>query len=203
MPSPEMVAFEQNLERLRSHLIVTGKDYGAYTDSDHDMALGLRVLASAALEDAVERRCNALAIAGTTRISRGQPSRLGRALVLQNLLRQERAPIPLKESEFAPLPEQITGALESYTQRLKNSHGLTGQDFRRLVIPLGLREHEIPQALVDRLDSLGGLRGAAVHVRVNRRRTMEEPEVEYTLFTDLLADLRAVDDALEVALNSF
>ena len=66
-----------------------------------------------------------------------------------------------------------------------------------------LSEVELPERLLDQLANLGGLRGAAAHVRINRSRQMTEPNAEWKLFEDLLPFLEAVDDALEKSLGSF
>lgn len=204
MPSKELVACTQGLSQLRTALIVEKTDVGDYTREDHDMALGFRVLASAQVEDYVEKRCSDAARQGVDRFLTGQPTRTGRALLIWHGTRKkQRYAIPLRDSECVPDRDKVEASLAAYLASVKATHGISGQDARDLVIPLGVMEVDLDDQLFDRLDQLALVRQKAAHVTVNRVKTMTEPIAEWREVDAVLAGLSALDDAIQAAVDSF
>ncbi len=197
MPSPLFVSLQQALETLKGQLIVQGKDYDQYTSTDHTMALGFRVLASAQMENYAERRCLEVATEGVARLQKRLPTRAGHALVLSYVTRKDQF-VPLNLQE-CPTDDRAIDALNAYRATIESSHGVSGRKLRLLVVRLGLQEPELKQQLFDNLDLLAEARGAAAHIRVNRAKGMREPLAEWTDITTTLPLLQDMDDTLQAA----
>jgi hypothetical protein len=204
VPSPLLVSFSTGLEQLRSALIVERSDFSEYVREDHDRALGFRVLASAQLEHFVERRCAEVAKARASRFKTGQPTRTGRALLIwYGIRKKQRYAIPLNDAECAPVPDRVDKSLDAYLQSISATHGMGGQDFHDLVIPLGLRESDLDAQLFDQLDALAQDRQVAAHVTVKRAKSMSEPIKEWYDIMQVVTGLANIDEALQEALENF
>ncbi len=199
MPSPLYVSLQQTLETLRGQLLVQGKEYDQYTPTEHAMALGFRVLASAHMEHYAERRCLEVATAGVARLQKKLPTRAGHALVLSYVTRKDQlVPLDLQE---CPTDSRAIEALEAYRATVESSHGVSGRKLRLLVVRLGLQESALNQQLFDNLDTLAEARGAAAHIRLNRAKDMREPNAEWADITPTLPLLKDMDDALQAAIG--
>jgi hypothetical protein len=184
-------------------LIVTGKEWDVYTDSDHDQALGFRVLASATIEDYIERRCLETAAKGADRFLKAQPTRTGRALLVWYTVRHSIDPIPLRDVEHIPDADSMKRSLEAYEKSVRSSHGIAGAALRKLILPLGVEATDLAPELFDKLESWAASRGAAAHVRVNRVREMTTPEADWARVADLLGLLAELDDSLTRVCENF
>lgn len=202
MPSPLFVGLSNVLARLRTSLIVGGPDYTAFSDADQDRALGYRLLASAAIEDFVEQRGREAASEGAARFLKSQPTRAGRALVAWHVAKTSSAEIPVKPSDFIPQLELVNSASTAYGQMASSTHGMSSKDARKLLFPVGLVPDSTVEGLFDRLDQLSGGRNVAAHVRVNRARSLQPPDVEASLVESILAGLEHVDDLIERAIKT-
>lgn len=203
MTSPLLASCRTGLEQLKASLIIQRDDI-SYTREDHDKALGFRVLASAHIEDYVEKRCTEVAARGVERFLNGKPTRTGRALLVwYSVHNRARLAIPLRESECVPRKDRLDSAHAAYLASVKATHGMSGQDARALVIPLGVEESDLDERLFDQMDSLAQIRQKAAHVIVKRAKTMTEPIKEWTDVEDVLVGLAGLDDALQRALDGF
>lgn len=203
MASTHHAACTQSLAQLRTALIVERQDL-AYTRADHDKALGFRALASAHVEDYVEKLCSDVAKKGADRFLANQPTRTGRALLVWHGTRKkQRWAIPLRSSECIPDRSKVEAAAAAYAASVKATHGISGQDARDLVIPLGVQDADLDEQLFDRMDQLAVSRQQAVHVTVNRVKTMTEPIAEWNSVQQVMAGLLRLDDALLNALENF
>ncbi len=191
MASPLLVALEAQLTNLKSFFIVEREDYFLYTSEDHAKALSFRLLCSASIEDYVEKRCLEIAKLGSLRVSRGQPTATGRALITWSVVRGSSRGFPIHADDVLDCLDLAEQALNAYSQSVKSTHGMSGKDLRGLVYPLGLRDHQVPTILTDLLNSLSRARDPASHVYVNRAKSMVEPVEEWRLVAQLLPHLRS------------
>jgi hypothetical protein len=204
MASPELASCQTTLAFLRSAFIVERDDIGDYSREDHALALGFRAIASAHIEDYVEKRCSDVARQGANRFLSSQPTRTGRAILTWYGTRKtQRWPIPLKESECVPDRLRVEQALKAYLDSVKNTHGMSGKDARELVVPLGVQEPDLDDLLFSRMDDYAWERQRAVHISVNRVKSMTEPIAEWNEVSDIMTGLSALDDALQAALEHF
>ncbi len=195
MPSNLFISLIQSLDKLKSHLITSGKDYNEYTAAEHSQALGFRILASAHLEDYAERRCLDIARIGVERFKTGHPARTGRCLLTWHTVRTG-LPIPLQPSECL-VDDRIDKAFRAYGRVVEKTHGVSGDKLRGLVLPLGLQEENLDAQLFDKLEILAVPRGAAAHLRINRARQMVPPEQEWHAVQDVIPLLKDLDEILQ------
>jgi len=201
--SSHLTALEAHLDDYRKYFIVE-KDDLDYTPEDHAKALAYRVLSSAALERYVEDLCIDVARIGITRILKNQPSATGRALIVWYLLRKTpRRAIPIHDSDVLQSFDLATDALNAFVSHARSSHGISGADFKSLVLAVGLRDSQFPDALVAQLDALADRRNPASHSYVNRAKTMEPPSAEAAVFAQILDDLRVFDQDLQSVAENY
>ncbi|TXK42377.1 hypothetical protein [Nonomuraea sp. C10] len=199
MASPELTSLCQAVSDLRQDLIAEGKHYSAYTRQDHTMALSFILLSSAAIEHFVEERCRSAAAQGLRRLKRGQPTRSGHAIVIWYTLRKMTGTVPLSRAEIIRDHDYLERVEEAYGQLSRKSHGIDSGDLQKLLIPLGLKETDIDQELLDRLDDLSDARNRASHIKVNRARLMTEPMREWERIDPILTLLDPLDQAIDIA----
>ncbi|MFG1685417.1 hypothetical protein ACGFNP_35015 [Nonomuraea sp. NPDC049269] len=72
-------------------------------------------------------------------------------------------------------------------------------DLRKLLIPLGLKEEDFNQELLNRLDDLSDVRNRASHLKINRAKSMVEPVREWDRVLSIVALLDPLDKAIEEA----
>lgn len=80
---------------------------------------------------------------------------------------------------------------------------MSGKDARELVIPLGVQEADLDDLLFSQMDDYAWERQRAVHVTVNRVKSMTEPVAEWNHVDSIMAGLSRLDDALQDALEQF
>lgn len=181
MASPELASLDQTLNELREYLIAKHDDLGTYDRRDHQLATAFILLASAAIEDYVEARCRSVATSSINRIKRSRPTRAGHALAVWYCLKKGNQAIPLTLDEVSAGDHDFLDKVEDTYVRLTNrTHGIDSDDLKSLIIPLGLREDDFDQQLMDRLDALSDARNRASHKRVNRAKTMSPPQTEWS-----------------------
>jgi hypothetical protein len=161
-------------------------------------ALAFRLLASAAIEDYVEKRCVEVAKLGCDRFKKGQPSSTGRAIVTWSTVRTYSRSFPIHEGDVLELIDVADEALKSYLQSVKSTHGMSGRDLTSLVYPLGLRQRQVPPQLVESLNALSTSRDPASHVYVNRAKSMVEPIEEWRTVDQVMKPLAQLDDDLSL-----
>lgn len=83
---------------------------------------------------------------------------------------------------------------------MKRSHGISGDDLRALVLPLGVRESQLPLVLTSSLENLADKRNPASHAVV---RSRSEPATEVALLNQILAPLRQLDTDLQLMCDTF
>ncbi|WP_159541374.1 hypothetical protein [Aeromicrobium sp. 9AM] len=206
MSSPLFVSLEQRLSDLEKCFIVRRDDYGDYIADDHLKALAYRLLASAALENYVEARCVEIATTGCERLGKTQPTATGRALMLWHSTHDRwvsAGPFLIHENDPHLYSSRANKALEAYIKSVRRSHGVSGDDLRALVFPLGLRENQVPEVLTTSLDALAEKRNPASHTYVNRARSQTEPALEVATIEQILTPLRQLDDDLRTVSETF
>ena len=110
---------------------------------------------------------------------------------------------PAYETDPLAHVDLLDDILGAFVKSARDSHGIDGKSFRRLAIPVGLRESQISSGLLDRLDALANIRNPASHTYVNRARSLAPPEDEVRSLNELLAEFDLFDAALDVVSASF
>lgn len=203
MASSQLIALEQHLADFEANFIVNRAEFSDYTPQDHMNALGYRLLASAALEHYVEEVCLSAANVGIERMLKSQPTATGRSILLWHLTRKWTRPAAIHEADLLDHYDLIEPAKSAYLKHVRSNHGINGDDLRRLVFPLGLRDAQVPDVLTTSLDVLASQRNPASHTYQNRAKSMTEPAEEVRLIAQILAPLRQLDADLLVATETF
>lgn len=198
-----MIALQGFISDYDSYFIVRRSEYAQYTAEDHSKALAFRILASAAVESYVENLCLSIAKIGCDRISKGQPSGAGRALIIWYLSRTSQRGIPIHESDISSNSDLAGEVYSSYSSAVKSNHGIDGKAFRKLVYPIGLRDSQMPSLLVGTLDTMAERRNPASHTYVNRAKSMVEPAEEHNSVVQVMNLLNSVDADLLTISTSF
>ncbi|MEV0078637.1 hypothetical protein AB0H58_19725 [Nocardia neocaledoniensis] len=187
-------SFRAAITDLKSSLIVDPKsDYNKYTKSDHHMALGFRVLASAHLEAFIENRCVDSATRSVRQHLAGKPTRGSKCLLIWWSV-QTLAEIPVDSSAMSRR-EKAEIALKHYQKFIESNHGINGKKMRKLLLPLGFQEAglDLHDQLANLLDSIADNRNPAAHQAVNRARQYQEPIEEWKTFETLFPLLEKLD----------
>ncbi|EPR77068.1 hypothetical protein ADILRU_0907 [Leifsonia rubra CMS 76R] len=203
MASSQLVALEQHLSDFDTGFIVRGKEFNQLIKDDHLKALAYVLLASAALESYVEDRCLAIATKGCDLIGKGMASSTGRSILVWYISKKWARPIPIHPNDPIENIDVVHEALTAYKNMVKATHGMDGNDFRKLVYPLGLRSNQVPDSLIDFLDSLSQKRNPAAHTYRNRAKSLAMPEAESRLIDQILSSLRLVDAALDNVVDAY
>ncbi|WP_143860616.1 HEPN domain-containing protein [Nocardia cerradoensis] len=195
MPSPLFVSFQQTVTRLKTSLIVEYEDYGSYNPADYDRALGFRVLASAHLEEYVEKRCLDAMAAAVEGHLRGRSNRAAKCLIIWHAVTRGSEVIPLESADFS-IPGVIENARDRYEKMVKSKHGINGSKLKSMIFPIGLRDAELDVELFSRLDTIADKRNLAAHTRIRRARTLTEPIEEWKAVEEILPILEKLDTAI-------
>lgn len=197
MPSPLFVSFSERIKTLKASLIAEQKEnYQNYTASDHHSALGFRLLASAHLEEYVESRCENAAAACLEAHKQGKRTRASMCLLIWHSTYRVSKPIPLEPSDFDDRDE-VDAARAKYSRLVRGIHGIDGSKLRELVIPLGLRDTDLDQGMLDQLNIVAGERNRAAHISVNRAKLQREPIEEWKILNQLMQHLIKLDIAID------
>ncbi|MDU0313183.1 hypothetical protein RKE38_05745 [Phycicoccus sp. M110.8] len=190
------------ISSYRSYFITDKEDLDCGPE-EHAKAIAFRILSSAAMEEYVEERCKQAARDGMERLKKGLPTSTGRALVIWGVSRNTPGVIPIHEADVGSYFSEYDSILDSYLTSVSGSHGLNSKDLARLVNPVGLRQHQVPSGLADKVQSLADRRDPVVHVSITRARSHFAPSVEVKQVEDIVGLLEQLDDALQVAVETF
>jgi len=195
--SSEFVAFGTRLSELRACFIVELEPPTGWTQNHHRQALAYRLLASSELEHYVESRCISICRGAIDRAKKQLSSSSGFALLVWFATQNSKGAIPISRLHLAAWLQEADKVVIAYEKLVKRSHGISGDDLRRLLWPLGVQEGDIDSQLSDRLDELANLRNPAAHTHVNRARSMTEPKTEAERLESIRALLAPLDARLD------
>jgi len=190
-----LVSLQQRVSELASIFIAAKDDLDA-TNEDYLKAIAFRIMASAAIEEYVEERCKEIAIEGMERLKKQLDTTTGRALVVWGVSRKIPGCIPIEPGEVADHYDRYDEILKGYLAAVSSNHGMNGRDVRSLINPVGIRSHQIPEELVDRLQALAEKRDPAVHTSAAKAARRLGPSVERKQIDDIVSRLCELDDAL-------
>lgn len=202
MASPRFASLQQHVTNYQSAFIADKDDLDA-TNSDHLRAIAFRILASAAIEEFVEEICKAAAQEGINLLKRGEPTTTGYALVTWAVSRETPGVIPVHSDDIRDHFAQYDQILKQYLDSVASTHGVSGRDFRKLVFPVGVRDHQVPNGLLDRLQSLADRRDPVVHTSSSGAQQRLGPSVELKQISDIVVLLERLDEAVKVASQTY
>lgn len=202
MPSNLYVGMQQRIENLKKALLAEKDDLDADAE-DQLRAVAYRVLASATIEEFVEKRCVETAKTGIERFKKGDESSTARALVTWLVVRNTPDVVPLEPGDVKAYFHLLDEAFKAYSASASNNHGLDARDLRNLVHPVGLRSHQVPEELADRLQALADKRNPSVHTSTLKVTRRTNPGIERDQVDTIVALLERLDDELEIAATTY
>lgn len=199
MSSPAFAQFEKHIEKLKTAFIVHRADPLSYSTEDHYRALAFRVLASAALEDVIERMCTKSAEKGVDNLRVGKQNTVGRSLLLWSYFQTSRRSfltdsVPIREADFNASSTICDDVLREYKKIVTKNHGINSEKFLGLVRPLGLRSEHISPRLLDKLTEQADRRNPPSHAIVRHQHV---PTTEYVAIFDLFDALKQLQADLD------
>jgi hypothetical protein len=202
MSAVALADLKNHLYELKKWLIVEKDDYTKYTPEDQTKAVAFRLLASADLEEAIEGICEDTAIGAIDRFKKGKLTATAHALIVWSISKNLSRAIPLTPAEVMTCLDRADVALASYTQSIARNHGMSGRDLKSLVIPLGIKDSDISEQLIDLLQTISSQRNPASHGRATRARSMTEPITEWNVIQKVLPLLETLDLTLAAEANN-
>lgn len=202
MASPRLVSLQHRVAEL-ANIFISDKDDLDATNEDHLKAIAFRILASAAIEEYVEERCKEIATEGIDRLKKQLPTSTGRAMVIWGISRKVPDCIPIEPGEVADHYDRYDEILKAYLASVAGNHGVNGRDVRSLINPVGIRSHQVPEELIDRLQALSEKRDPVVHTSAAKAASKLGPSVERKQIEDIVIRLSDLDDALAEAVASY
>jgi predicted transcriptional regulator len=202
MSSPQLVKLQEKVDQYAALFITCPDDLSASND-DYIMALAFRILASAAIEEYVEERCKAAARQGMDRLQRGQTTTTGRALVTWAVSRGNPGCIPVHPDDISENYAEYGIILKGYIDSVSNSHGVNRRDLKALIHPVGVRAHQVPVGLLDRLQTLADRRDPVVHTAAKKAVDRIGPSVEKKQVFDILKLLAQLDNCLDRVVTDY
>lgn len=211
MPSQRYLELAKRVTELRSHLLPSRFDEtGSYHSPGrvNTRTLSFQVLAHGEIEAFLEDRAWELFNAGWSHWqSRSAPSRVLLALMAFSGTTTMAPPSTLdlrnEQKAYKDISVPVHRAQEAWRNRYKDNHGVKEKHVLGLFLPLGIHPDRLDTTLLADLNSFGGLRGEAAHRSSGRVTKQLDPRSEYDRVLKLIEALKAIDAAVQDALDEF
>lgn len=195
------------LSELRKHMLPSKfSQTGSYSDRQLDRARGYRVLVHAEIESYLEDVARE-AVTKAIRDWKGsqRPSMILLSFLAsyhsgwdsneergnEEIIKLARARSRIKDA----VDEAIDIAQTQYIARVRDNHGVKEKNFKRLVLPLGLKLDNLDATWITNLDNFGSNRGETAH-KAKRATGQINPEDEYKAVQKLLEGLKELDEKI-------
>lgn len=172
-------------------------DTGAYSDRIFDRTRGFRVLAHAEIEACLEdlgvETVNSAFRAWSTD---QKPRTTLTALMTFSRSKGLGVPDELQREQEHTLRGRLDTVRKAYVNWVKTeNHGVREANVLGILLPAGIREHEIDSAWLEKIDSFGSARGDTAH-RAGRPQVPPDPKSELETVRDIVAGLVPLDARL-------
>ena len=96
------------------------------------------------------------------------------------------------------LIEELKSARDRFIEYAKGANmGVRRTNVLRLLLPIGIRESEIDQAWLQKIDEFGQNRGSIAHSPKGRVREPVDPKGEFDTVSDIIEGIRVIDETLK------
>lgn len=199
--SARLRELERRLSELRGHLLPARfEPTGAYSARVLDRARGYRLLAHAEIEACIEDLALDLV---TKAYAAWELDRRPRTCLLALVSFYEGKPTPFPEtlpamlSRVTPgfMKDRIEKAKNAYARNVHENNGVKEKDFLRLLLPIGIQEHELDRTWLATVDSFGSVRGDTAHQSM-RAQQPPDPANELAIVRQIVIGLRELDERL-------
>jgi hypothetical protein len=170
---------------------------GAYADRIFDRTRGFRVLAHAEIEACLEDLGVETVNAAFQGWSTDQKPRTT-LTALMTFARSKGLGVPdeLQTEPRYTLRGRLDDVRKAYVNWVKTeNHGVRESNVLGILLPTGIREHEIDRAWLERIDSFGSARGNTAH-RAGRPQAPPDPKSELETVRSIVNGLVPIDARL-------
>ncbi|MNX73023.1 hypothetical protein D3C86_1044000 [compost metagenome] len=178
---------------------------GDYPDPEatHLRTISFRILAHAELEAYFEDLANLLFHEGWSAWDRsGVPSRVIIGLLAfsgrEHSLPSSSSTAKKAETNSIPCTEK---AKNKWWHNHRNNHGIKEENLLKLLLPLGISAEDLDSTLISDLSSYGSSRGEAAHRSNLKVKTLADPKTEFDIVTQLVCDIKKIDDLVNAAIE--
>jgi hypothetical protein len=195
MPSARYRSLQLNVARLEKRFLPR-KLTGPFTDREHDLARGFRLLAHAEIEAYLEDRAKDVAQASVRQFKVDRkPKTVVWCLVAFQLVQNE-----LDEKYFREhyggrndhIDSVITKAYNRFDYLIRHNHGIREVNVLNLLLPIGFTPGEIDNTWLSTVDSFGSNRGETAHTSY-KPTVLVDPATEKSTVLQILSGLVDID----------
>src|SRR5579859_3618769 len=194
------------LNRLRKHFLpVRWNPTGVYSKRKIDYAIAYRIFAHAEIESFIEEILLRVVDENYSRWSAaGKPSFVLICLVAasktgwQDAEAEELGMIPMKppkeKRDDDSIHQWIERAVQQYRDIVENNHGVTSQNLKRLLMPVGIAMSDLDLTWLNNMNSFAGQRGFVAHHSRIGVTTLPDPKTEKDMVENLKLGLKDLDE---------
>jgi|ERR1700674_244880 len=195
MPSARYRSLDLNTARLVKRFLPK-RLTGPFSDRQHDLARGFRLLAHAEIEAYLEDRSRDVARAAVRQFKvDGKPRPVVWSLVSFQLVKGELTENHLRDhygGTVDHLESVVTKAYNSYEYVLLQNHGIRETNVLKMLLPIGFARTEIDTTWLSTMDSFGTNRGETAHTSYKPTQLVD-PATEKSTVDAILKGLAVLD----------
>jgi len=210
--SARFVVLEQELERLRQHLLPSQEELdptGSYDDVVYTKTLAYRVLAHAEFESYVEDRVRDLYLAAISAwVENNVMTKIVACMLAFSSTEIDDVPttkVPVQANQKQKwnrkikLVGRISKCANSYRHIIETNHGIKEENLLKLLLPIGIEADEIDDIWLAAMNSFGEERGSVAHSSGSnyRTKTLPDPKTEMDKINNVLEGLKVIDTLLD------
>jgi len=103
----------------------------------------------------------------------------------------------LAEDDGPDMRERITAAKDEFMRWVRvENHGIKERNVLKLLLPVGIREHEIETAWLATIDSFGSDRGTTAHQSASKPQALPDPKSELETVKAIVKGMIPIDRRL-------
>ena len=188
--------FVRRIQELRSAFLPAPDPTGNYSKPDYYRTAAFLLLAHAEVEEFLEQRCLEVASAAVAAWTVDSVPRSTIVALAAFSHAKGKAALPKPGQTGRPqIREVLDSAKRSYSLVVHKNNGVKEENLLNLLLPLGIRESQIPTDFLNAMNTLGSIRGGYAHRRVGAQ-TPPDPVDSMKLTTRVVCGLWRLDDHL-------
>lgn len=200
---------EQELNRLRDHLLPPFEPTGLYSEEEYTRTLAYRVMAHAEFEAYFEDRVREIYRSAMDALEeRGIISKVITCMIAFTSVEFDEIPTtkrPTQQNQLAKwdrktkLSGKIAKCANHMHHVLENNHGIKEENLLKLLLPIGIEVDDIDDTWLADMNSFGEERGSIAHTSgsIYRTRTLPDPKNENDKIMALLRGIADIDELID------
>lgn len=192
----DRLALVLRIRSLRSFFLPPPNLTGTYSQAEYDRTAAFLLISHAEIEEFIEQRCLEIVDSVVDAwILDAKPRSTIVALAAFSHSDGENA-VPKPDDTGPPkIRTVVREEKRSYSKAVNNNHGIKSENLLRLLIPVGIRESQLPTQFLADMNAFGASRGKLAHNRI-AANNRPDPKDSRRLLTRLVLELRRLDQKL-------